>query len=356
MKRMHLTAPRGLEPAQPAVEPRAHSRTGAAGNLQHLTDAEEQALRDHGETVLVLGGTGHYGQHIVRSLTARGVPVRVLTRSATWARGRLSDAVEIVEGDLESRAAVAKALQGVACVVVSVSAFNRKQIRRMVAIERDAVIAAFDEARRAGIRRVVYVSVFDIREEEMPKRLPLLDLATIKQDVERYLKASGLDWTVIGAPPSMEIFFAMTRGDRMIVPGGGPEALPTISPVDLGEIVAQTVLRDDLVGRRIRVAGPEPLSFPEAARRLSIVYGKTIRFTAIPLVLPRMAWYLTRPLIRFSSTFYFVNTMLGFIRLLNTFPKDLALGTLEDHRELLRTFSYTPTTLEMEARRRLGTG
>ena len=106
-------------------------------------------------------------------------------------------------------------------MVVSVSAFSREQIRRMIAIERDAVIAALDEARRAGIRRFVYVSVFDIREEEMPKRLPLLDLATIKQDVERYLKASGLDWTVIGAPPSMEVFFAMTRGDRMIVPGGG---------------------------------------------------------------------------------------------------------------------------------------
>ena len=152
----------------------------------------------------------------------------------------------------------------------------------------------------------------------------------------------------------MEIFFAMMRGTRMIVPGGGPQALPTISPADLGEIVAQTVLRDDLGGRRIRVAGPELLSFPEAARRLSTVYGKTIRFLAIPLVLPKLAWYVTRPLIRLSSTLCFVNAMLGFIRLLNEFPQKIALGALEDHMDLLRTFNYAPTTLEMEARRRLG--
>ena len=309
---------------------------------------------DQGERVLVLGGTGHYGQHIVRSLRAKGVPVRILTRSATRARALGPDTVEIVEGDLESRDVVTRAIKGATCVVVSVSAFSREQILRMRAIERDAVITALDEARKAGIRRVVYVSVFDIREE-IPARLHL-DQARIKLEVERYLRSSDLEWTIIGAPPSMEIFFAMTRGDRMIVPGGGPKALPTISPVDLGEIVAQTALRSDLAGRRIRAAGPEPLSFPEAARRLSAVYGRTIRVKVIPLALPVMVWYLTRPLARLWSAFYFINTMLGFIRLLNEFPQDLAEGALEDHRDLLCTFSYTPTTLEMEAKRRLSGG
>jgi uncharacterized protein YbjT (DUF2867 family) len=222
----------------------------------------------------------------------------------------------------------------------------------MPAIERDAVIAALDEAKVAGVKRVVYVSVFDIRPE-IPDRLHL-DSARIKQDVETYLRSSTFNWTIIGAPPSMELFFAMMRGDRMIVPGGGPKAVPTISPVDLGEIVAQAVVRDDLSKRRIRLAGPEPLSFPEAAKRLSAVYGKTIRFTAIPLVFPKIAWYATWPVARLSGSLCYVHTMLGFIQLLNEFPQDLALASVDDHRDLVRTFSYTPTTLEMEAQRRLG--
>ena len=71
------------------------------------------------------------------------------------------------------------------------------------------------------------------------------------------------------------------------------------------------------------------------------------------MVLPRMAWYMTRPFIRLSGTLYFVNTILSFIRLLNKFPQEIALPALEDHKDLLRTFDYTPTTLVMEAKRRL---
>jgi uncharacterized protein YbjT (DUF2867 family) len=301
--------------------------------------------------VLVLGGTGHYGRHIVRSLAAKGVPVRVLTRNVVRARGVLPEAVELTEGDLESPASVARALQGIERVVVAVSAFARDQIRTMVAVERDAVIAALVQAQAARIRRVVYLSVFDVQPRQMPRRVHL-DSGTIKLDVETYLRSSGFNWTILGAPPSMELFFAMLHGDRMIVPGGGPKALPTIAPVDVGEISAQAVLRDDLDGERIRLAGPEPLSFREAARRLSAFYGRTIRFTAIPLFLPRIAWYATWPLARFSGLFDYVHQILGFTQLLNSFPEDVAFASVQDHERLVRIFSYTPTTLEMEARRR----
>ena len=301
--------------------------------------------------VLVLGGTGHYGRHIVRSLVAKGVPVRVLTRSVARASGILPETVQLTEGDIESRDAVARALEGVDRVVVAVSAFTRDQIRRMVAVERDAVIAALDQAEAAGVRRVVYVSVFDIQPQPIPRQVRL-DTATVKQDVEAYLKSSDFDWTVLGAPPSMDLFFAMIHGARMMVPGGGPKSLPTISPVDLGEVAAQAVLRDDLGGQRIRVAGPEPLSFPEVARRLSALYGKTIRFTPIPLVVPKVAWYATRPLAKLSRSLEYVHTILGFIQLLNSFPQDIALASVKDCENLVRIFAYTPTTLEMEARRR----
>ncbi len=152
----------------------------------------------------------------------------------------------------------------------------------------------------------------------------------------------------------MDIFFAMIRSDRMVVPGGGPKAVPTVSPADLGEIAAQAVLRDDLGGRRIRLAGPQLLSFPEAARRLSAVYGRTIRFTPIPLILPRIAWHATWPLVRLSRSLDYTHTILGFAQLLNAFPQDLAQTSVDDHGKLLSTFDYTPTTLEMETRRRLG--
>ncbi|MBU0704677.1 MAG: NAD(P)H-binding protein, partial [Chloroflexi bacterium] len=56
--------------------------------------------------ILVLGGTGHYGKNIVKSLLAKGQPVRVLSRNAADAREVLGDEAEIVEGDITSRKSV----------------------------------------------------------------------------------------------------------------------------------------------------------------------------------------------------------------------------------------------------------
>jgi hypothetical protein len=38
---------------------------------------------------------------------------------------------------------------------------------------------------------------------------------------------------------------------------------------------------------------------------------------------------------------------------MNSFPQDLVAKAPEDHQWLVDTFSYTPTTLEMEARNRI---
>ncbi len=300
--------------------------------------------------ILVLGGTGHFGQHIVASLLAKGVPVRVLSRNAQRARGTLGPGPEIIEGDITSRQSVVEALEGTAAVVISVSAFAPGTIRRLREIEQDAVLAVLAEAERIGVSRVVYVSIYDV-SQGAPEGVDLAS-AEIKAQVEAALAGSSLNWTVLGAPPSMEIFFAMIRGGIMIVPGGGPPALPTVSPRDLGEIAAQAALRNDLSGKRFRVVGPEAMSFPQAAERIGKATGRRIRFFKVPLLLPRAARAVTHPMVSISDRVFFVNQMLGFVELLNRFPQSIAGEAAQAHALLLETFDYAPTTLEREARRR----
>ena len=50
-------------------------------------------------SVPVLGGTGHYGRHIVGALLRLGADVRVLTRNEERARKLLGQAIDVVEGD-----------------------------------------------------------------------------------------------------------------------------------------------------------------------------------------------------------------------------------------------------------------
>ena len=295
--------------------------------------------------ILILGGTGHYGRHIVRSLLEKGKPVRVLSRNAANASKILGDGPKIIEGDITSRKSVAESLNGARAVVISVSAFAWKMIRQLERVERDAVLLVLEEAQKAGVSRVVYISVYDIKEDLLRQLNIQLESAWIKLEIEVVLAKSDFNWTVLGVSPSMEIFFSMIRGNTMMVPGGGPPALPTVSPVDVGEIATQTVLRDDLGGKRFRMTGPEVLSFPKAAKRISAVTGKAIRFRKIPLLPLKIVSVLVWP---FNP---YLRYLLGFVKLMNNFPQDVAAEVPKAHRLLVETFSYTPTTLEKEALR-----
>jgi uncharacterized protein YbjT (DUF2867 family) len=189
----------------------------------------------------------------------------------------------------------------------------------------------------------VYISVYDIREDIVED----LDFeaARYKGEVETALAESELNATVLGAAPSMAIYFSMIRGNTMMVPGGGSAALPTVSAMDVGEIAAQAVLQDDLDGQRIRMVGPEAIPFPEAAERISAETGMDLRFRSIPLLPLQIAAIVTAPVNPY------LKSLLSSIKLMNRFPQDIALTIGQDHQRLLDTFDYTPTTLEMEARR-----
>ncbi len=301
--------------------------------------------------VLVLGGTGNLGQYVVRALLARGAPVRVLTRRAAPARELLGPDVELVEGDITDVEAVRRSLDGARASVIAVAAMSPGAIRRLKVIERDAVLAFLAEAERSGVRRLVYLSVYDL-DLELARRLGV-KIAGYKADVEEALRAGGLDWTVLGQPPSMEMFFAMIRGGKtMVVPGGGPPALPTIAPQDTGTIAAEAALRDDLGGLRFRMAGPEALSFPEAARRIGEVWGREVRFRKVPLAVPLIARALMTPLVPMSDKVAFAWTMIPYLRLLNRFPSRFVETVEQDHARLRETFDFEPTTLEQFAEER----
>lgn len=291
--------------------------------------------------ILVIGGTGHYGRWIVRSLIERGENVRVLSRNSINARKTLGNNLEIIEGDITSRDAIIESLKDVKSIVVSISAFSRKTIRKVKLIEQESILIVFEEAKRSNISRIVYVSVYDL-DPTLIQKFNILE-GKIKLEIEDFLMKSEFNWTVIGVAPSMDLFFRLIRGNTMIVPGGGPPALPCISPIDLGKIVAETVIRTDLSSRRFRATGPEAFSFPQAAERISNITGLNIRYRKIPLFPMTIISIISRP---FTPYIWHIRKFLG---LLNNFPQDIANEVPKDHSILLNTFKYKPTTLEMHA-------
>ncbi len=114
---------------------------------------------------LVTGGAGFIGSHLVAVLVARGDRVRVLDNFCTGKRNNLApfgNKIELVEADLNDTAAVARAVAG--CEIV----FHEAALASVpLSVERPldthaacatGTLNVLDQARRAGVRRLVYAA------------------------------------------------------------------------------------------------------------------------------------------------------------------------------------------------------
>ena len=296
--------------------------------------------------IIVYGGTGFYGQKVVGKLVQKGQSVKVVTRNSENARKIVGDKVELFQGDVTEKGIIEKSLENVSAIVICLSAMSNKLIRKMKEIERDAVLEIMEQAKKANISRLVYMSGYEMRKQFLDD-LKIPEFGEIKIEIEDKIRQSDFNWTILGDAPAFEMFFAFLNNGRMTVPGGGMNAFPTISPEDVGEITAQIVIRDDLNGKRIKLTGPKAYSFPEVAKLMSDISGKSIRHMSIPLFLINIVSFLLLPFTPFVRYLY------KSLKMLNNFPSDLAENVPEEHKLLRELFDYEPVTLEMEINRRI---
>ncbi len=154
-------------------------------------------------TFLVTGGAGFIGSHIATALAKRGDRVRVLDNLCTGFRSNLEhieSGVEWIEGDITDTEVVAEAVQGVDVVFHQAALAS---VPRSVEFPLDTnhacvtgTLTVLDQARRAGVRRVVYAASSSAygdqpyaskRENDLPS--PLSPYAVAKLAGEYYCQA-----------------------------------------------------------------------------------------------------------------------------------------------------------------------
>ena len=213
--------------------------------------------------ILVTGAGGTVGSEVLKALVARGAPVRAGYRTRT---PPLPAGVEAVALDYDRPETIRPALEGVETVFL---------ISNTVAPEKRVV----DAARRAGVRRIVKLSVLRAAEEEFV-------FGRWHRAVEKHIEASGLPWTFL-RPNGFMQNFANNAGGTIRAQGvfyqtGSDAPISHVDARDIAAVATAALTQDGHAGRAYALSGPEAFTGPQAAARMSAMLGRPIACVELP--------------------------------------------------------------------------
>ena len=194
--------------------------------------------------VLVAGGTGTLGRHVVKLLRQSGHRAAIFSRNP---RGH----VDAVRGDLRTGESLDRALAGME-VIVHAATGGRHSLRSRsdVGATRRLVAAA----ERAGIKHIVYTSIVGIDRSSYPYHVT-------KRKAEAVIREGKVPWSIFRSTQFHDLIHVVLQGSSRMP---GVIALPfawQFQPVDEEEVAARVVqvalgepsaLLDDFGGPEIR--------------------------------------------------------------------------------------------------------
>lgn len=234
--------------------------------------------------VLVTGATGRQGGAVARHLLQRGIPVRALSRNTSKpsAQALARAGAEVVGGDLDDRASLTNAMQGVSGVF---SVQNWWETGASREIQQGKNVA--DAAKAARVPHFVYSSVGGA------ERGADITHWKTKWTVENHVRQLGLPATILRPAGFMENYY-IPAVEKALIGGTLLDAVRPDKPYqlicadDIGAFAALAFARPDaFIGKAIEIAGDE-LTNPAIAATFSRVIGRPVKFRKLPLFVSRI--------------------------------------------------------------------
>ncbi len=216
-------------------------------------------------SILVIGGTGLLGRHVVQGLVAKGEQVYVLTRSADKADDFPLGASGII-GDLRKPETLRWAMRGIDRI------FLITPLSPTETAEGLAVVAA---ANRAGVRHLVYLSVYHVEQA------PHIPHFKSKMGIHRALRDSGMAFTVIMANNFFQNDLAYRESilEEGIYPQPiGDIGLNRIDVRDIADAVVATLTQTGHEFHCYPLIGVEVLTGQDVANIYTRSLGREVRY------------------------------------------------------------------------------
>jgi NADH dehydrogenase len=249
--------------------------------------------------ILVTGGTGFVGGHVVHALREAGRPVRCLVRNRGQAGKLAALGCDLAEGDVTDSTSLRGAIEGVDVVVqlVAIRQGRREQFQRiMVGGTRDLLKLA----KEGGARRWVHMSALGTSEETKG----LVPYYEAKWQMEQDVQRSGLPYVIFrpsfvfgrdgGILPTFRKLAKLAPVTPII--GSGEQRIQPIWADDVGAYFERAVDLEAATNRTFELGGPDVVTWNEFWQRLKRTLGMRRPSVHVPVGLMKVNALITERL------------------------------------------------------------
>lgn len=211
--------------------------------------------------ILVVGGTGRLGNHIVRVLRSVGLDTRCLVRKGSEYFWLNDSGTAYFFGDLRDPQSLSRAMRDVqyliSCAGVRVEQTNNNH--RTLA---EGHLALWEAAKARGVEHVVYVSCAAAAD---PQDVPAF---TSKRTAEDALVGSGLSYTILRpglfAANIADLLRRVEYNGATFLPGNPDTKITPIHGRDLALMAMAALDLPDVKNQIVDVGGPETMTVQQA--------------------------------------------------------------------------------------------
>jgi NADH dehydrogenase len=236
------------------------------------------------DKIVVLGGSGFVGRHVVSALVSQKREVVVPTRAREHAKPLfLLPRVEIPELDARNAVALADAIHGADAVINLVGVLHETRRASFTDIHVGVTGAAIEACRRNGIKRLIHMSALNADPGGPSAYL------RSKGEAEARVVASGLHWTlfqpsvVFGPEDKFLNLFAWLAKFLPVIYLAGAKA--RFQPVYVGDVAAAMTAaldEDSTIGQRYPLCGPKVYTLRELVAYASAQVGHRRLIVGLP--------------------------------------------------------------------------
>ncbi len=239
--------------------------------------------------ILVTGGTGFIGSHLIKRMRQEGLAVRAVVRNPAKATGLRDLGVEVAPGDISDKASLEKAAQGIERVVHLVGIIQEAPGATFQSVHVDGTRNLVEAARKAGVRHFLFQSALGTRANAVSQ------YHRTKWEAEELVRNSRIPSTILRPSliygPGDQFTIRLSEMIRLspVLPiiGSGKTKVQPLFINDEVACLLKAVTSDAYLNELYELGGPEQLTYEEVTRAIAAALGVSRPALHMPLLFMR---------------------------------------------------------------------